>query len=93
MNCPSYCVNFSTCNNNEEARETEKILSACWDNIKDIKLDKNRGCYYKFGNSMMNFYNFGICPECHDLYLNRIDEFPPEYKELNDICRNCSKQN
>jgi hypothetical protein len=92
MSCPSYCVKFSTCNNNEEARETEKILSACWDNIKDIKLDKNRGCYYKFINGIMNYYNFGVCPQCNDVYINRMDEFPPVYEELTNICRDCNKK-
>jgi len=91
MNCPSYCVKFSTCHNDEEAKRTEKFLNACWDNIKDIKLNKKYGCYYKFGNRIVNYYNFGICPSCGDVYLNRIDDFPPVYKELDNLCRECDK--
>jgi hypothetical protein len=92
MGCPAYCVKFSTCNNNEEARETEKILSACWDNIKNIKLDKRYNCYSKFHGSRLEYYNYGTCPECEDVYINRIDEFPPVYEELTEICRNCKKE-
>jgi hypothetical protein len=91
MDCPAYCVRFSTCTNDKEAKKTEKILKACWDNIKDIKLDKRRGCYYKYISGLAHYYNFGVCPECKDVYINRIDEFPPIYKELIDICRECKK--
>ncbi|MBU0964688.1 hypothetical protein KKC06_06640 [Patescibacteria group bacterium] len=92
MSCPAYCVKFSTCINDQEARETEKKLKACWDNIKDIKLDKRRGCYYKYINGVANYYNFGICPECGEVYIDKTDDFPPIYKELIEICRSCKNE-
>jgi hypothetical protein len=93
MNCPSYCTRFSTCHDDVEARETEKRLKACWDNLKDIRLHKTNGCYYKFINGVMNFYNIGTCPECGDVYLDKIEDYPPDYKKITEICRACEDVN
>ena len=89
--CEAYCIDFSTCHDDLEAKETEKRLKACWDNLKDIKLDKRRGCYFKYVNGIPNYYNFGTCPKCGDVYIDKIEDFPPVYEELENECRKCLK--
>lgn len=41
----SVCMTFSTCQDEGPgARKSEIRIKACWDNIKDLKLDKKVRC-------------------------------------------------
>jgi len=83
------CNTFSTCPkyNEEELKEFQRI-KACWDNVGDIKYDKETGCFYKLEDKIKIYFNYGICPKCDELYFSRIG-IVCNYIELNEICKEC----
>ena len=90
--CSVFCDNFSTCPkyNEKELKEFQRI-KACWDNLNDLKYDKNIGCFYKIEDRMKIFFNLGICPECEDMYISRIG-IVCKFKDLTEICKECERK-
>lgn len=47
--------------------------------------------YYKYVKGIPRYYNFGWCPNCGEFYISKEEEYPPVYRELDEICRFCEE--